>query len=189
VIGSTIVFNTDLHKYRMAIQCIFIGDSRVGKTSIINAAISDKNRKRRYLPTIGVDIQHHVMDDNNVLNIWDTSGDPNFHSLVRMFEKSCQTIVYVFAANEPASFQSICDWHSELYDNSKIYICYCNKTDLGSPTVFKDRITHLYPEIIFVESSSVTDNGKRLLQIIIENSEKIECIQAHSLPRSCCKIS
>ena len=173
----------------MAIQCIFIGDSRVGKTSIISAAISDKNQKRRSLPTIGVDIQHHVMEDGNVINIWDTSGDPNFHSLVRMFEKPCQTIVYVFAANEPESFQSICDWHSELYDNSKKYICICNKTDLGSPTVFKDRITHLYPEIIFVESSSVTDNGKRLLQIIIENSEKIEYIQAHSLPRSCCKIS
>ena len=173
----------------MAIQCIFIGDSRVGKTSIISAAISDKNRKRRYLPTIGVDIQHHVMEDGNVINIWDTSGDPNFHSLVRMFEKTCQTIVYVFAANEPESFQSICDWHSELYDNSKKYICICNKTDLGNPTMFKDRITHLYPEIIFVESSNVTDNGKRLLQTIIENSEKIDD-NSHVKARSeCCKIS
>ena len=56
--------------------------------------------------------------------------------------------------------------------------------------VFKDRITHLYPEIIFVESNVVTDNGERLLQTIIENSnKKDDYIQAHSLPRSCCKIS
>ena len=174
----------------MAIQCIFIGDSRVGKTSIINAAISDKNRKRRYLPTIGVDIQHHVMDDNNVLNIWDTSGDPNFHSLVRMFEKSCQTIVYVFAANEPESFQSICDWHDELYDTRKKYFCICNKIDLSSSKEFETRITHLYPEIHFLESSiDITDNGKRLLQTIIENSEKID-ENSHVKARSeCCKIS
>ena len=172
----------------MAIQCIFIGDSRVGKTYIIRAAISEKNQQRRSLPTIGVDIQHYVMDDGNVINIWDTSGDSNFHSLVRMFEKTCQTIVYVFAANEPESFQSICDWHSELYDSSKKYICICNKTDLASPELFKDRITHLYPEIIFVESSVVT-NGKRLLQTIIENSENID-ENPHVKARSeCCKIS
>jgi len=182
----------------MVTQCIFIGDSTVGKTSIIRAALSNiegpqfHQAKRISVPTIGVDVKHHVTDDGEVLNIWDTSGDPKFHSLVRMFEKSCNTIVYVFAANEEASFQSILRWHAELYNNSKKYICVCNKTDLTSGIDFKHRITHLYPEMIFVESSNVvTDNGKRILESILANSNETykENLQAPSLSSSCCTVS
>lgn len=175
----------------MAIQCIFIGDSRVGKTSIIRH-LSENRFARPVPPTIGVDVQYHVTENGDVLNIWDTSGDPKFHSLVRVFEKPCKNIVYVFAANEPASFQSILRWHAELYNNTKKYICICNKTDMSSAGVFQNRITHLYPEMIFVESSNVvTDNGKRILESILANSNETykENLQAPSLSSSCCTVS
>ena len=172
----------------MAIQCIFIGNTGVGKTSIIQQAISKK--ATRILPTVGVECQHYRFKETD-LNIWDTSGLDNFHSLIRMFEKQCNSIVYVFDASSPTTLQSICDWHDELYDTRKKYFCICNKIDLSSSKEFETRITYLYPEIHFLESSiDITDNGKRLLQTIIEYSnQKDEDILTPSLPRSCCKIS
>ena len=76
-------------------QCIFIGDSYVGKTSIIQSLPVNSE----VASTIGVDV-HHYLFNNIDLNIWDTTGNPNFHPLIRTFEKSCNTIVYVFAAND-----------------------------------------------------------------------------------------
>jgi small GTP-binding protein len=176
----------------MVIQCILIGDTGVGKTSIITQARPKAGGKaKRSFPTIGVDFQHYRFLETD-LNIWDTSGDKNFHPLIRMFEKQCKSIVYVFDATSPTSFQSICDWHSELYNPEKKYFCICNKIDLASSKEFGTRITHLYPEMMFLESSTdMNSNCDRILQSIIENSTSgnVEENSHISTISECCIIS
>lgn len=173
----------------MSIKCIFIGDSGTGKSSILAQGIYNCYNRRRN-PTIGVDFKIYNSSEA-VVNIWDTSGDPAFHSLVRMFEKPCNSVVYVFSADNPNSFHNIIDWHTELYSQGKTYFCICNKIDLASADTFRTRINHLFPDIIFLESSKgMEKNGENILQKIATLST-IDDTDNVSIGRSteCCMIS
>tara|TARA_B110000908_G_C10247433_1_gene449670 strand:- start:1679 stop:2176 length:498 start_codon:yes stop_codon:yes gene_type:complete len=152
----------------MNIQCILIGDSGTGKTSL------SQSQQSKPLPTIGIELinyHHHNLN----LNIWDSSGLPNFKTLIHVFEKQCNTIVYVFAADNPKSFESICEWHKQLKTEEKIFFCICNKIDLASADPFRIQIEHRFPEIRFIESSiNIRNNRETILHNIISHSEIIE---------------
>lgn len=177
-----------LHVFNgMSIKCIFIGDSGSGKSSILAQGLHNCYN-RQCNPTIGVDFKIYHSSEA-IVNIWDTSGDPAFHSLVRMFEKPCNCVVYVFAANDPESFNNIIDWHTELYSQDKSYFCICNKIDLASADSFRTRINHLFPSIVFLESSrGLEKNGENILQKIVSLSTKVDTARIISRSTECCVI-
>ena len=170
----------------MSIKCIFIGDSGSGKSSILAQGLHNCYN-RQCNPTIGVDFKIYHSSEA-IVNIWDTSGDPVFHSLVKMFEKPCNSVVYVFAANDPNSFNNIIDFHTELYSTGKSYFCICNKVDLASADSFRTRINHLFPEIVFLESSrQAENNGENILQQIASLSNFDDTAKISS-STECCVI-
>ena len=85
------------------VQCIFIGDCGVGKTTLLKTATHQRMHR---LPTVGVDLISYT-SDNLRLQCWDTSGQPRFIHVVQMFVKNCSVIVYMFDATLEKSFLSI----------------------------------------------------------------------------------
>ena len=83
------------------IRCVFIGETGVGKTTLLNIAA---NSNRRIRPTVGVD---NVLFDYNdrYYQCWDTSGSPQFESVVNLFVIKSPLIVYVYNTNRKETFK------------------------------------------------------------------------------------
>ncbi|KAL6219979.1 hypothetical protein ACLB2K_007737 [Fragaria x ananassa] len=115
-------------KRRTLLKVIVLGDSGVGKTSLMNQypliyIATSKNlyvyKKfvRQYKATIGADFvtKELQIDDKLVtLQIWDTAGQERFHSLGAAFYRGADCCVLVYDVNVLKSFETLHNWHEEF---------------------------------------------------------------------------
>lgn len=83
--------------YRL--KLVLLGDSGVGKTSIIqkiifNLFIVNTN------PTIGAAFQTFNIDNKYKIDVWDTAGQERFHSLIPMYLKGANIIFIVLSIDK-----------------------------------------------------------------------------------------
>lgn len=123
-------------------KVVFLGDSSVGKSSIITRYTQGKFVKNN--ATIGaafssckivIDSEHEAQ-----LEIWDTAGQERYRSLTQMYYRNTDVAVIVFdlSLELKQSLRQVESWLQELYkyveedsDNNKIHIVVVgNKLDL-----------------------------------------------------------
>ena len=120
----------------LKIRIGLLGDSEVGKTSIIKSLIQ-KEFESDCLPTIGLD----KFEKSQFLNkekkeikliIWDTSGQERFRSVALKTIKNVEGIVLVFDVTNKKSFENIDDWISIIKKDfmNPIVILLGNKADI-----------------------------------------------------------
>ena len=82
------------------VRCVFIGDSNVGKTTILSKL---SHNYGRISPTIGVD---NVLFDYNKVHFqcWDTSGSAKFGAVTDLFVSKSQNKVFVYDSSKPETF-------------------------------------------------------------------------------------
>ncbi|CDW84202.1 rab small monomeric gtpase [Stylonychia lemnae] len=92
------------------IKLVIIGDSSVGKTSLIQMFEHSKF-SQNFKPTIGADFSNKeiTLDDNRVvtLQIWDTAGQERFQSLGSAFYRGADCCVLVYDISNQASFDHL----------------------------------------------------------------------------------
>ena len=119
---------------------IIIGDSTVGKTSIIGRILKNSFDSTQHEPTIGVAFQHtsKTIDGKEYrIELYDTAGQERFTSLVPMYYKRAQFCFIVFDLTNEASFDRVEFWEKELKaakntDNKNIQrVVVGNKLDLN----------------------------------------------------------
>ncbi|GMM36515.1 Rab family GTPase [Saccharomycopsis crataegensis] len=105
-----------------AFKLVFLGESAVGKSSIIQRFtrnIFDEYQNA----TIGAAFISRIFefrdDANKVINkvkyeIWDTAGQERYKSLTPMYYRNANVAVIVFDLTEKSSFTRAKDWISEL---------------------------------------------------------------------------
>ena len=134
------------------VKVVMLGDTCVGKTSIIKyftEGISLNNDN----PTVAIDTfsKDMIVQGRTIkLNIWDTSGQETYRSLVPNYIRNSNIIIIVFSVGDPnpkkpiseSSFNSIGYWHNfakEICDNDVIF-CVCgNMTDLHERLISEER--------------------------------------------------
>ena len=82
-------------------QLLIIGDSTVGKTSILGR-YANGVFNAHYLATIGLDnfTKDEVIDNKTIrIKIWDTAGQEKYQSLTKGFFRNAQGIMVVFDIN------------------------------------------------------------------------------------------
>lgn len=112
--GAGKVPDSILHKALLKI--IVLGDSGVGKTSLLNQFVN-KKFTNQYKATIGADFltKEMVIDDRIVtLQIWDTAGLERFQSLGVAFYRGADCCVLVYDVSSPNSFKSLDTWRDEF---------------------------------------------------------------------------
>ena len=120
---------------RKVIRISMLGDSTVGKTSIINAFLNIEF-SNTLLSNIGVEKTETkmIMKDGNEMKIiiWDTAGQERFHSIATGTIKNSQGIVVTFDLTNRKTFENVVKWLEDIRDNNnKIpIILFGNKCDL-----------------------------------------------------------
>ena len=165
--------------YDEKIQIIMIGESGVGKTSLIRR-YTNNIFNSNHLETIGIEFYSREERINNKIiqiKFWDTAGQEIFHSLTKNFYRKADGIIIVFDVGNKESFEKIHDWVKSVHDNIDTYreiqmIIVGNKIDLEERQVTKEEGVKLseYFEIPYFEASAKNGNGIRSFMMkIIED--------------------
>ncbi|XP_043690388.1 ras-related protein Rab7-like [Telopea speciosissima] len=135
---------------RTLLKVIVLGDSGVGKTSLMNQYVHQRFTQQ-YKATIGADFvtKDIQIDDKLVtLQIWDTAGQERFQSLGVAFYRGADCCVLVYDVNVLKSFDTLTNWHSEFLRQASPpdpktfpFILLGNKIDIdgGNSRVVSDK--------------------------------------------------
>jgi small GTP-binding protein len=122
-----------------AYKVLLLGDSGVGKTSILRQFIN-RQFYQEHLTTIGIDYETTVVliDGNPVkLSIWDTAGQERFRSITKSYIRGVDCIILVYDITNLDSFKHISDWIAliEQTDVPILITVVANKNDLETQRV------------------------------------------------------
>ena len=123
-------------KVKQTFQIILIGNSKVGKTSIIQKCLfntfSDIYQKSKSFNLFWTN--YEINSEIYCLQLWDVSGDEkNVNSVTGKFYKNCNCAFLIYSINDFESFTSIEKWLTDLrrYANDNILtVLIGNKIDI-----------------------------------------------------------
>lgn len=151
--------------YDLSFKILLIGDSGVGKSSLLVTFIS--NSVEDLSPTIGVDFKIKLLTVGGKklkLTIWDTAGQERFRTLTSSYYRGAQGIVLVYDVTRRETFTNLSDvWAKEveLYSTNQgcVKMLVGNKVDKESERVVsKEEGMTLAKELgsLFLECSAKT---------------------------------
>jgi len=104
------------HRKKVLLKVIILGDSGVGKTSLMNQYVN-KRFSTQYKATIGADflVKEVMIDEKLVtLQIWDTAGQERFQSLGVAFYRGADSCVLVYDITDGKTFTNLESWMDEF---------------------------------------------------------------------------
>ena len=120
-------------------KVIFIGDSGVGKTSLIlrgtNGVFDSENNS-----TIGFSFQRMKKQGLNLM-IWDTAGQEMYRSMIKMYYRGVHVAVIVYDVTCRDSFHSVSRWMQDIQEKQTnslrkcMYFVVGNKSDKAERAV------------------------------------------------------
>ncbi|PWA38573.1 Ran GTPase [Artemisia annua] len=105
-------------QYDLSFKILLIGDSGVGKSSLLVSFISYDDGVQDLAPTIGVDFkikQLTVGGKRLKLTIWDTAGQERFRTLTSSYYRGAQGIILVYDVTRRDTFTNLSEiWAKEI---------------------------------------------------------------------------
>ena len=174
-------------KNLITFNVITLGESNVGKTSIIKRYLYNKFDEMA-LPTIGINSGFKEIklknNENIILKIIDTAGQERFGSLSKNYFKNADAVLFVFSLDKKESLDTIYEW-KKLFEENKIRegiptFLIRNKCDLDEEEFDEELVEDLLREnyfLRFVSISAKNDiNINELFEDLAENCYK-KCLQ------------
>ncbi|XP_034948484.1 ras-related protein Rab-37 isoform X1 [Chelonus insularis] len=146
-------------------KTILLGDSGVGKTSLLVRFDTGSFQTGNFAATVGIGFTNKVVDVGDMrikLQIWDTAGQERFRSVTHAYYRDAHALLLLYDVTNKTSFDNIRAWLSEIreYAQSDVVIMLLgNKTDCGNERVVKkedgQRLADEY-QVPFMETSAKT---------------------------------
>ena len=118
-------------------KVVMLGESAVGKTSIINRYINNAFNPDS-MSTSGASYASKTMyfdsfNKNIKFDIWDTAGQERFRTITSSYYKGAQAVIFVFDITEKKSFESVESFHKGVLEvnEPKYKILVGNKAELS----------------------------------------------------------
>ena len=170
-------------------KIILVGESGVGKTSIITQFI-DEIFQQDQQSTIGGTFSNKTLKCDNrylKLEIWDTAGQERYRSVTNMFYKDSNAAILVYDITSKYSFEELRDYWAEQIKNTApkeiILVVVGNKSDLiESQNVDEGEAREVAKKLnaLFLETSAKNQSGINDLFIQIAkkytNANNVEII-------------
>ena len=125
----------DENKYSAHIKILVLGESGVGKTSLLLRYCED-DYSNNHLPTIGVDFKIKsisIKDKKYKLQIWDTAGQERFQKITKTYYRSSNGVILTYDITDINSFNKLRHWIKEIDEaapENVIKILVGNKCDV-----------------------------------------------------------
>nr|XP_054760358.1 EF-hand calcium-binding domain-containing protein 4B-like [Lytechinus pictus] len=132
-------------------KVVFVGDSGVGKTSIIHRFCTDSFTDS-FSATIGVDFQVKsltVCGSIVAMQLWDTAGQERFRSITRHYFRKADGIVVIYDVTSETSFINVRNWMTsveETTDDHVVKMLLGNKSDCNEDRQIKEEVGHKLSE-------------------------------------------
>ena len=98
------------------IKIILLGETGVGKTSIINRYIN--NEFNNEAPsTLGASFATKEVKMDKIkylVNVWDTSGQEKYHSVTNLFINGSNIVILVYSVDSKISFEGLEYWYNTI---------------------------------------------------------------------------
>ena len=172
--------------YDKKCQLLIIGDSTVGKSSILSR-YTKGDFNYNYLATVGLDFftKDEIFDGKTIrIKIWDTAGQERYKSLTQGYFRNAEGIMVVFDVSNLDTFNNLKYWIQSIKTNINVdkghvpVIIIGNKIDIFEREVSKEAGENFAKEQNFdyFETSAKSGKGvkeciKFLVEKVLKNSE------------------
>ena len=148
------------------IKVVFLGESYVGKTSLINRYIHNKYEENQYSTLSSTFSQKKIIykEKEYIFNLWDTSGRQIYRALNKLFLKDVKIAVLVYDITNKQSFLELQFWLDYILEKcpDTFLILVGNKNDLSNNRKIKKSDGEKFAQVIhaeFTETSAKDDNS------------------------------
>ncbi|XP_043686767.1 ras-related protein Rab-37-like isoform X2 [Vespula pensylvanica] len=146
-------------------KTILLGDSGVGKTSLLVQFDTGNFQPGNFAATVGIGFTNKIVtvDETRVkLQIWDTAGQERFRSVTHAYYRDAHALLLLYDVTNKTSFDNIRAWLSEIREHANedvVIMLLGNKSDCGQERVVKkedgERLAQEY-KVPFMETSAKT---------------------------------
>ncbi|XP_052684557.1 ras-related protein Rab-37-like isoform X1 [Crassostrea angulata] len=146
-------------------KTILVGDSGVGKTSLLVQFDQGRFQAGSFSATVGIGFTNKVVDVEGTkvkLQIWDTAGQERFRSITRAYYRDANALLLLYDVSNKASFDNIRAWLGEINEYAQedvVIMLLGNKADMTSERVIRtedgERLANEY-NVAFMETSAKT---------------------------------
>lgn len=165
-------------------KIVMLGESGVGKTTLVNCLRFGIKDDASSCPTIGAAFSSKDIYVNNQLvkiHIWDTAGQERFRSLAKMYYRNTSGCFCVFDVTDRNSFEEINYWfdnYTEHNEHNNI-ILVANKTDKDvsewkvSEEEIKDLTKKLGVSYVFtnyIDMESIDEMFQQMTLLLLSNT-------------------
>ncbi len=126
-------------------KVIIVGDSKVGKTSLISRYVDNKFSLQPEV-TVGIEssiVNVDLKDESRLkLQLWDTAGQERYRSLTFHYFKGTMAVLLVFDLSDVSTFENLEKWLRMIKAHSlkeAVIFLIGNKCDLERRAVSKER--------------------------------------------------
>ena len=125
------------------IKAVFLGNSGVGKTSIIKYEI-ENNFSQKIQPTSILQYfskKYQICDKIIIVQIWDLGGDETYESVLQNFYTSALCIFFVFSFDDKNSFYDLDKWINSTKNEYQTVLPFLILIGNKSDIIDENRIT------------------------------------------------
>ncbi|XP_044264848.1 ras-related protein Rab-37-like isoform X1 [Tribolium madens] len=162
-------------------KTILLGDSGVGKTSLLVKFDTGRFQSGNFSATVGIGFTNKVVtvDQTKVkLQIWDTAGQERFRSVTHAYYRDAHALLLLYDVTNKTSFDNIRAWLSEIREYAQddvVIMLLGNKADCGSDRAVRredgERLAREY-NVAFMETSAKSGQNVELAFLAVARELK-----------------
>ena len=101
------------------IKVILLGESFVGKTSLINISTGEKfsNNENTTFNANYRPRKFKYKEEQYIFNLWDTIGQEKYRSLTKMFFNDSQIVILVYDISVKKTFEQLNFWYDQVVES------------------------------------------------------------------------
>uniref|UniRef100_A0A3Q3VJC2 RAB37, member RAS oncogene family n=1 Tax=Mola mola TaxID=94237 RepID=A0A3Q3VJC2_MOLML len=162
------------------LQTILIGDSGVGKTSLLVQFDQGKFIPGSFSATVGIGF---------TVCIWDTAGQERFGSVTHAYYRDAHALLLLYDITSKTSFDNIRAWLTEIHEYAQsnvVIMLLGNKADMSSDRAIRrdegERLAKEY-SVPFMETSAKTGVNVELTFTAVAKELKHRAVQYPNEPK------
>ncbi|XP_028264025.1 ras-related protein Rab-37-like [Parambassis ranga] len=173
-------------------KTILVGDSGVGKTSLLVQFDQGKFIPGSFSATVGIGFTNKVVTVDGVkvkLQIWDTAGQERFRSVTHAYYRDAHALLLLYDITSKTSFDNIRAWLTEIHEYAQsdvVIMLLGNKADMsGERAIRRDEGERLAREysVPFMETSAKTGVNVELAFTAVAKELKHRAVQHPNEPK------